>query len=289
MENILNYYYHIIVDNISNNGYFTYNNHYFCLYEYKRNIDEIDSLLFLNNYMISNKIPVNKIINNISNQPLTYHNGKYYVLLLIKYQEVNYYQMVSAPISKNIDLLKRNDWAYLWSKKIDYIEYQMMHIDNKYPLINDSINYYIGLAENAIMYFKMVNKNNYSLYICHRRQNKDTLYNPLELVIDYKVRDIAEYLKEGFFYHNKTINSIKRYLYKINLNINDYLLLYIRMLYPSYYFDIYEKIVNNNLNENKLNIVIEKISLYEELLYEIYLIIRKNNVLGINWINKKFS
>ena len=52
MKNILNYYYGIIVDNVNNNGYFSYDNHLFCLYEYQRNIDEINSLSLLNDYML---------------------------------------------------------------------------------------------------------------------------------------------------------------------------------------------------------------------------------------------
>lgn len=288
MKNILNYYYHMIVDDIDNNGYFSYNNHFFCLYLYNRNIDEVESLVYLNSYMLNNNLAINKIINNVDNSPLTYHDGKYYALILIKYQNPSNYRTVLAPNNRIFDILKRNNWDYLWSKKIDYIEYQMNHLDNKYPIINNSINYYIGLAENAITYFKIINKNNVNLYINHRRQHKNSLYNPFELVIDYKVRDIVEYVKEAFFNHNKSINEIKSYLQRLSLNEVDYLLLYSRMLFPSYYFDVYEKIVNNNLEEEKLSIIIDKIPLYEELLYEIYLMMRRNSVLGVEWINKKF-
>ena len=53
MKNILNYYYKIIVlDDEINNQCFSYNNHLFCLYEYKRNINEIMALDYLNKLMI---------------------------------------------------------------------------------------------------------------------------------------------------------------------------------------------------------------------------------------------
>ena len=61
------------------------------------------------------------------------------------------------------------------------------------------------------------------------------------------------------------------------------------MLYPSFYFDIYDNIINNNQDENNLNKIINRSNEYEELLYEIYLIIRrKTNIIGISWINEKY-
>lgn len=291
MRNILNYYYGIILEEEpDNNGYFSYNNHLFCLYLYQRNIDEITSLVLLNNYMLEKGLHVNKIIFNNMNQPLTFHDGMYYVLILINYEYSKaHFNFIPAPFNSKMDILKRNDWANLWSIKIDYIEYQIIHLKNSYPLIIDSVNYYIGMAENAISYFKMLNLNGVSLYVSHRRINKVDLYNPLELVIDYKVRDLSEYLKESFFHKEKTIYDIKKFLSNIYLSNIDYILLYTRMLYPSYYFDIYERIINNNEDVENIKKVTSLVDDYEELLYEVYKIIkRKTNILGIDWINNKF-
>ena len=290
MKNILNYYYKIIVDKI-NDGYFSYNNHLFCLYEYKRNINEIDALGYLNKIMLFRNISINKIISNIFNNIITYHDNKNYVLIMINYEygdNLNTKFILSFP-NKKLDILKRNDWGRLWSLKVDYIEYQLTHIKRSYPIINSSVNYYIGLAENAIAYFNMLNLDNVSLYIEHRRINKDNMYNPLELVIDYKIRDISEYIKDSFFNNKMTIYDIKNYINKLKLSNIDYILLYVRLLYPSYYFDIYEEIINDNRNELDINKIIGLSSLYEELLYEVYnLIKRKTNILGIDWINNKY-
>ncbi len=292
MENILKYYYEIIVekDKIDNKGYFSYNNHLFCLYEYKRNINEIEALTYLNNIMLSKKISINKIINNIFNQTITFHNNKSYVLILINYELLDKANLKFIPafLDKKLDILKRNDWGKLLSSKIDYIEYQLKHLKNSYPIINSSVNYYIGMAENAISYFNMLNLSNVSLYLNHRRIDLNNLYNPLELVIDYKVRDISEYIKYSFF-SEISIDDIKRYLNNFNLENIDYLLLYVRLLYPSFYFDLYEEIINDNKEEKEINKIIDKHNEYEELLYEVYLIIkRKINLLGIDWINKKY-
>ncbi len=292
MNNILNYFYQIVIDDkkIDNNGYFSYNNHLFCLYKYERSIEEIESLVLLNKYMIEQNIGINRIIFNIYNKPLTFFEENNYVLLLINYEYKGGIFKFIPINSNNYQILKRNNWSYLWSMKSDYIEYQMMHLTNKYKLINKTFNYYIGLSENAIKYFNMLKLNNVSLYIGHRRIKKNYLYNPVELIIDYKVRDISEYLKKCFFDNNKSIYEIKKYLINTNLSDIDYVLLYVRMLYPSYYFDIYGEIVNKDKDEKRILKVTEKSELYEELLYEIYnLIKRKINIIGISWINNKFE
>ena len=290
MKNILNYYYGMIVDKVSDEGHFSYNNHLFCLVNYQRNIDEIESLVLLNNYMLSNNIKINKIIRNNYNEILTYHEGKYYCLLLIKYEGIgSSFHFIPIINNPKLDILKRNKWAYLWSMKIDYVEYQVKHIRKKYPIINNSVEYYIGLSENAISYFKMLVLDNIPLYIGHRRINKNKMYNPLELVIDYKVRDISEYIKQVFFKKEKAIYEIKQFINSLNLNDMDYILLYCRLLFPSYYFDIYDKIIKGELEDDSLIRITDLVNDYEELLYNVYLIIkRKTNILGIDWINSKF-
>ena len=241
--------------------------------------------------MLRNNIKINQIILNIYNQPLTYYNNEYYVLVKIDYRfKDKSFKFTLAPNDKNYDILKRNNWGYLWSSKIDYVEYQIEHFKNKYPILLESINYYIGLSENAIMYFNMLKLDNISLYINHRRIKEDSLYNPLEIVIDYKVRDICGYIKSMFFTNKLTIYDLKKYVLSLDLENIDYILLYTRMLFPSYYFDIYDRIINEEIDENNILNIIEKQEEYEELLYEIYLLARRKvgNIIGIDWINKKY-
>lgn len=292
MKEVLSYYYQIVIDDndYQENGCFSYNNHLFSLQKFERNLEEINSLLALNHYMLSRNIRINQIIPNIQKSSLTYYENHYYVLLKIDYRfSDNYFKFIEAPEIKGLDILKRNNWGFLWSRKIDYVEYQVNHLVNKYPLILDSINYYIGLAENAIMYFNNLNLHDVKLYINHRRVNNHDLYNPCELVIDYKVRDICEYLKKSFFTRKMSIYDIKKYILMLNLEDIDYVLLYTRMLFPSYYFDVYDRIINDGIKEEEITKIVDMAFEYEELLYEIYVIIRRKiNIMGIDWINKKF-
>ena len=146
MKNILAYFYHFVVTNdINSSGYFFYNNQLFCLKKYKRSREEVNGLLILNNYMLINNQKINRIILNINNEVLSLYDNDYYVLLKIDYQKYNnYFKMIVAPSIKELNNLRRDNWAYLWSVKIDYIEYQIEHLMNKYPLIYDTVNYYIG-------------------------------------------------------------------------------------------------------------------------------------------------
>lgn len=67
-----------------------------------------------------------------------------------------------------------------------------------------------------------------------------------------------------------------------------YHMLYARLLYPSYYFDIYEDVMNNNGDEERLVKIISKVDDYELFLKEAYQEISKYTSLEhIDWIIKK--
>lgn len=292
MKNILQFFYQIVVndDDLDNEGYFFYNNNYWQLKKYLRNNLEIQQLMILNNYMLINNIKINRIVLNIKNEPLSLYENSYYVLLKIDYQEleVSHFNTILAPNINELNLLKRNDWSYLWESKIDYVEYQIKHFIHKYPLIYNTVNYYIGLAENAIIYFKMLDLKNEKLYINHRRVGIEKgFFDPCELVIDYKIRDLAEFIKYNFFIKKTSINDILNYVKTINLLEMDYVLLFVRLLFPSYYFDMYDKIINGELEEENIKQITNYASEYEELLYNIYLVIKKYvNLIEINWLRR---
>ena len=60
---------------------------------------------------------------------------------------------------------------------------------------------------------------------------------------------------------------------------------FIRMFYPSFYFDIYEKIIDLELEEGKIKEIIEKSSQYDLLLKEIYnYLLMSINLPYISWL-----
>jgi len=78
-----------------------------------------------------------------------------------------------------------------------------------------------------------------------------------------------------------------------NMGINDFLYFEKSSLSTNLeqnYFDIYDRIINDKCSEEDILKITSLSNEYEELLYEIYLIIKRkiNNIIGIDWINKKF-
>ena len=129
-----------------------------------------------------------------------------------------------------------------------------------------------------------------NLSICHNRIKRNTtlfdLYNPFNFIIDSNVRDIVEYVKDCFMYDDP-FPLIEKYIKRNNLSDNELKLLFIRMLYPSFYFDKYEEIIENNESEEQIDKIIKRTNEYEELLKKTYILIRNICYLPeIDWLIK---
>ena len=111
--------------------------------------------------------------------------------------------------------------------------------------------------------------------------------NPLSFIFDLEVRDIAEYIKSAFFAGVDALSYLKETLRIAKFSVYSLELLYARLLYPSYYFDIYEAIMNDLESEEKLIPIIEKADDYEDFLRDAYLEINKYAPIeGIDWLIK---
>ena len=192
----------------------------------------------------------------------------------------------------SIDRIIKTNWCELWSKKIDYIEYQVINTDNNKILINESIWYYIGMAENAISYINdtlSANTKNHNLYISHRRITPVFFNNPLNLLVDYRSRDIAEYLKYVFIEKKYDYIDIEKKLYSLNLDEFLCRLIYGRMFYITFYFDSFDISINNvnniNNNDNLMRDILNRVDEYEDYINNIYLILNKiKKIPKIDWI-----
>ena len=195
--------------------------------------------------------------------------------------------------SKN---LFKFDWGSLWSNKIDYFEYQINQIGKKYPILCDSLGYFIGMAENAISYVNYAisqnAKENLYFAVSHRRiKESDTffdLYNPINIVVDSRVRDISEYIKHMVINNINPWEDIKKHFLTTRYSYLEWQLLYGRLLFPTYYFDKYELIVSGDCAEEDIVSLISNTKDYEKFLYDFY-IFSKNyvNIPGIDWIIKR--
>lgn len=292
MKNIIEYFYNLKIDTLhKNTNRYEFeidkNRYYLILsYRYEKELEQIENL-------IKNNQNFDQIIHNINSELITNISGKNYLLLKksnkktsIEDEILNYYKiLLPSQLYFNID---RTDWVYLWSEKIDYIEYQKTHLKGEYPLLEESINYFIGMAENAIMYIRnCFNENNDSddIVLSHKRITNKEFNSPVNLIVDHRSRDISEYLKYLFFNNNYDYIKISQYLQKLNLNNYMYRLLYGRMLFPTFYFDKYDDIVNKNESEKEILIILKRVEAYEDFLKNIYSIINQNTAIKkVDWL-----
>ena len=300
MLDYINYFYNLyppLLNKENDNYVFFVGNEKYYLTPYRRELSEIKDLVELNKRMISSNSLVHEIIINKFNEPISVISNENYVLLRVYVNDIKKIDIndIIYMLNENVDLsglksLLRTNWVSLWSSKVDYIEYQMGHLIKKYPFLNNTIDYYLGLCENAITYIKnlkMFSDYKIPIGISHKRIIKDAtlfdLYNPLNLILDYKVRNIAEYLKDAFF-KDEDVNYILNIVYKNfwfdKLNLS---LLVARLLYPSYYFDLFEEIIDKELDENIIFPLTKKSSKYEEF---IDLIIKNCNLQNLQWLSR---
>ena len=304
MKETISYYYNLKIDELEEkNGkyYFQINGqNYFFVY-FSRNENELNDLLSVCEYMITKGYMPHTILLNINGSYFTEVDKYKYVLFMSSnvYEKYDIFDLVkfsnTFKLNSKNSLLYRNNWSNLWSQKVDYFEYQIRQLALDKEIIKKSFSYYIGLAENAILYVNIINKKFPSklgkLVLSHRRifypNYKINFLNPLSFVFDLEVRDAAEYFKSMFFNvsEDEVVEDLKYYLKISYLSPYELNMFMARLLYPSYYFDLYEDIMNLNKNEDELLKIIKKNASFEKFLKKVYLEISKYTKLEeISWL-----
>ena len=275
MNNFIDYFYKIRVQKIEyyKKYYsFIYQGYMYKLYLLDSNIN-VNVLVNMNKMLVGHTL-VSEIIINKDNEYISKFNNQSFILIKIfanvdnkiTLDEINYLANSLYTLNLNIN------WGILWSRKIDYLEELINENGKKYPLIVDSFNYFVGMAENAIAYFNDINiEKDYKYVVSHKcirlNDSIEVIYNPLNIIFDYRVRDIAEYIKNAFFLNNKGIfNELNIYIRKNPLSLTDVKLLIARLMYPSFYFELYDDILIYNQDERIIEKVINRLPEYEKYL-----------------------
>lgn len=299
MKNAINYYYNLVTYDIRHKGKkyrFTVESDEYLLVNCEYNLEELEDIYKLNVFLIQMNVYMHQIILNNNNQIVTYINNEPYVLMKIFVRDTRKIDINDILLFKNLPMhqyfqnLRKNNWREFWIRKIDYFEYQISEIGINYPILKDNFNYFIGITETAIALLYNFSYDS-NLIISHRRVTSNStlqdLYNPLNLIIDSRVRDICEYFKSLFFNNKLSFFDIQNYLNSSNLTKEEVYLFYVRMLFPSFYFDLYERIINGSINEKELLKIIDKIEEYQILLKDLYWLVRNYaNLPDIEWIIK---
>lgn len=300
MKNIIEFYYNIRIDEIHNKNdyyFFDINNKHFIFKPYFDDISKSLDIYKLNR-LLSERIDVDNIIPNKFGDPITKVNNIFYVLILNRREN----QLSLAIISNlsnmtNIDpeqvkKLERNNWETLWANKIDYFEMQVNENAKKYPLIRESFDYFIGMGENAISYLvntkREVSPTTSDKKVISHNSLDSSLYDPANIILDHKARDVAEYIKISFFNNNNNIfKELDEYFHYNYFSVYGIRVLFARLLYPSFYFDLYDGILCGRNSEKDLNVIINRAGEYEIYLYNIYLYLRRfYDIPMVDWLRK---
>ena len=304
MKDTISFYYNIDIDTLEEKDgkyHFKYQNRDFFFVFFNRNLEELEDLLDCISEMQKKGIDVHGILINKDNSILTKINEYNYILFSVNNCSETYDIFDIIDMNNKLTLnnynskLYRNNWENLWMQKVDYFEYQIRELGLDKQVIKNSFSYYIGLAENAISYVhnvKLKYPSQGTIVLSHRRifypNYKLNYLNPLSFIFDLEVRDIAEYLKAMFFSEDdesEVLEELKSFLKIKRLTIYEYNMLYARLLYPSYYFDIYEEVMNKERSEEVLLKIISKNKNFEEFLKKAYLEITKYAILEkVEWI-----
>ncbi len=186
-------------------------------------------------------------------------NGNYII-------EINGEPHILYKLEKGFNNRKRyfdgiqRDWGKLWSSKIDKLRKELI-TDN----LNEYIDYYIGLAENAILIWNKLDKSNLKYKICRIRMDDKIINNPNNAMIDIEERDLAEYIKYTFFNKKEELNEITEKAYQQGYDMK---IIYSRLLFATYYFDLIEDYLINKKTSHNINRIIKKQREYEEYLNE---------------------
>lgn len=290
MKNLINYYYGLLVKNfkkINEHFIFEIDN---VNYEFLPFYGDLNQ--FYKNYLtlINCNKYFHEVVFNKDKNLITFYNNNPYILIkknirIDRNLDIDKIINYDVPIYSKIDI----DWKELWKNKIDYYEYQMSQLGIKYKILKNSFDYYIGLSETAISLLNYVEKSDIKYYICHKRINldekMDEFLNPVNIIIDSRTRDIAEYIKVNYLNDRISENKVLNYIDNLNFSYAESLLFLARLLYPSYYFDIYDQIIQDKISEEKILYYIKKNSSYEEFLKVIYKYIKnKYKIPEIEWL-----
>ena len=179
-----------------------------------------------------------------------------------------------------------------WELKNDYYESILEKSCSNSLELFVNFDYYLGLGELAISLLNYINFDNIPLYAQHIRLKCENCikdyYDPRNIIVDSRIRDISFYIKDTFFENDISISEIKTIIEKMVLNNDEALLFFARMLYPDYYFDICDDILNKNVNNFGLKKCIKKNIQYEIFLKSIYQCLNKiYNFPSIQWLSIK--
>ena len=303
MKNFINYYYGFNIYNIYFNSgkYFFYNDQNRYMLKLCENPNILPYCAELGQQLLSYQYFFN-IIPNKDNNYITWIEGKPYVLLKlsnIENDKISIFDIkpnIYVTLNNKNALLSRFPWTKLWEDKIDYFEEWFYTKQDSYKNIYPLFHYFIGIAENALLYLKECEReeakeNVDQLVVSHNRLNLNyqlyDYYDPTNVIIDHASRDISEYLKSTFVNKVWDLDLFREYLKKYHFSKYGLRIMLASIIFPSFFFDYIEEMITQNYNIDLLYLE-TRADEFQNFIKQISLFLNEEyNIPIIPWIIKK--
>ena len=179
-----------------------------------------------------------------------------------------------------VEEYEKNNFYDMWINIIDYLEIQISEIsDNK--MINNSFDYFVGIAEMLLSFYKINKGDLVSNYLSHNNFNSLSsieFYNPLNVCVNNKYKDIVSYIR---------LTNNWEMLHKLIAALNDFekKYVYVRLAFPFSYFRCINELIVDGVGVEKLMELVNDINVYEDYLvgldnifgYKLFYWIKKDN------------
>ena len=154
-------------------------------------------------------------------------------------------------VNQNYYNILKNDYYSMWKKKINFFE---QYYYDYYKMDEYDFQYYNGLSYNALYIVRNINNQNLTYSISFNRFNNINTVYDLENGANREygpiINSLVEFIKHEFFYNHKEVDYMK--IFSIHLTSDDYYYLVARLLFPTYYYDLFK---NNNIKGSYSNII----------------------------------
>ena len=251
MKEKIQYYYNMIPKNLIYRAeyieFISNNDHYYLMLENGK----FQQAMLIDKIMKLNKIDIYDFIVNKNFQYITLIDNKSYVLLKLLVEKTEKeIDLNDLLLFANLTLNFTSElrWIDKWIQKTDALESNRSELLSKNETLEKTLDYYLGISENAIMYVKYHSSNIgkfYQLHLQHERLNTKTrkyimFYNPFYIIFDIRVRDISELIKQYILEGKNYKKLLKEIIEIMKINSNEIGLIVSRIMFPTYYFDFIE-------------------------------------------------
>lgn len=265
MNEILREYYDIKIDYYReyNDGIvFFVNGDYFYFFKTFLSSIDVESLYKIYLSLKRRGIVLHDYVFNNNNEILS----NQYVLIKLNYliTDIDISDISRLSVMLNEDVELKDDFINNWLTKIDYLEKQVVELSNN-QLVNNSFDYFVGIAEALLTFYQdnySNNNDNYLVHTCFRTLNTIDFYNPINLSVGNKYKDIVSYIK--LTNNWELLGSILDVV-----DINDRFYIFIRLCFPFEYFLSVNSFLVDSTDEKEILNIINRLDEYERYLNKI--------------------